>query len=232
FPAPRLSRRCTTACFAPVPSILAHVSETAFNDFPNGTLRSVRAKSVKATFKASGSAEAACARICLRRTSERSHGLAPTQRPPGCAARRYSDRPARDTVRHSPHGPIPGRFAMFALAAVVLAASALLAPPPDPMTIDVLSAAGTGCDANTSAVGMSIDNTAFTVVFSNFAVLGHGQEAKKDCTITLRVNHPDGFTFGIAQVDYRGFAHLESGAHGFQDSTYHFTGLPTRHSKQ
>ena len=98
FPAPRLSRRCTTACFAPVPSILAHVSETAFNDFPNGTLRSVRAKSVKATFKASGSAEAACARICLRRTSERSHGLAPTQRPPGCAARRYSDRPARDTL--------------------------------------------------------------------------------------------------------------------------------------
>ena len=121
---------------------------------------------------------------------------------------------------------------MFALPAVVLAASALLAPPPDPMTIDVLSATGTGCDANTSAVGMSIDNTAFTVVFSNFAVLGHGQEAKKDCTITLRVNHPDGFTFGIAQVDYRGFAHLESGAHGFQDSTYHFTGLPTRHSKQ
>ena len=43
---------------------------------------------------------------------------------------------------------------------------------------------------------MSIDNTAFTVVFSNFAVLGHGQEAKKNCTITLRVNHPDGFTFG------------------------------------
>jgi hypothetical protein len=79
---------------------------------------------------------------------------------------------------------------------------------------------------------MSLDNTAFTVVYSNFAVQGHGKDAHKNCTISLRINHPLGYTYGIAQTDYRGFAHLDAGARGVETATYRFTGLPTRHSTQ
>ena len=35
---------------------------------------------------------------------------------------------------------------------------------------------------------------------------------------------PQGFTYGIAQADYRGFAHLERGATGLERANYYFQG--------
>ena len=117
------------------------------------------------------------------------------------------------------------------LAAAVFGLTTTVTPP-QPVTIDVLTVSGSGCLPTTTAVAISPDNTAFTVTYSDFLVQGHGQAAHKDCTLTLRVNQPAGFAFGIDETDYRGFAHLDAGARGVEAATYHFTGLPTRRSAQ
>src|ERR1043165_583151 len=89
-------------------------------------------------------------------------------------------------------------------------------PPPDKIIIDVATVNGSGCRPGTAAVAVSEDNEAFTVTYSEFmAQVGVGAQPtdfRKNCQISLKVHVPQGFTYAIAQADYRGFAHLESGA--------------------
>jgi len=102
-------------------------------------------------------------------------------------------------------------------------------PPPDHITIDVVTVLGSGCPAGTAAVAVSPDNKAFTVTYSDFlAQVGVGAlptDFRKNCQLNLRVNVPQGFTYGIAQADYRGFAHLEKGASGTERANYYFQGM-------
>ncbi|MBN6035380.1 DUF4360 domain-containing protein [Amycolatopsis sp. 195334CR] len=123
-----------------------------------------------------------------------------------------------------------------ALAASALALSAITTPgsvapaeaPPEQVTISIVTVNGSGCPAGTSAVAVSPDNTNFTVTYSDYlAQTGAGSspiEFRKNCQLNLRVNYPQGFTFGIAQADYRGFAHLAKGAYGSQRANYYFQG--------
>mgnify|MGYP006199072811 CR=1 FL=1 len=103
---------------------------------------------------------------------------------------------------------------MFNLvAAVTLAAAVVIppggapntTPPPDHMTIDVVTVNGSGCPAGTAAVAVSPDNKAFTVTYSQFmAQVGVGAlptDFRKNCQLNLRMNIPQGFTYGIAQTD-------------------------------
>ncbi|SFW82695.1 DUF4360 domain-containing protein [Amycolatopsis australiensis] len=118
--------------------------------------------------------------------------------------------------------------AVVALSSVVVPHSWNTPPPPDKIVIDVVNANGTGCPPNTAAVAVSQDNTAFTVTYSTYtALVGVGAgplDARKNCQIGLRVHVPQGFTYGIAQADYRGFAHLERGATGLERANYYFQG--------
>jgi hypothetical protein len=102
-------------------------------------------------------------------------------------------------------------------------------PPPDHITIDVVTVNGSGCRAGTAAVAVSPDNTAFTVTYSEYmAQVGVGAKPtdfRKNCQLNLRVNVPQGFTYGIAQTDYRGFGHLERGATGTERANYYFQGM-------
>lgn len=102
-------------------------------------------------------------------------------------------------------------------------------PPPDHMTIDVVTVNGSGCPAGTAAVAVSPDNKAFTVTYSQFmAQVGVGAlptDFRKNCQLNLRLNIPQGFTYGIARTDYRGFAHLERGATGLERANYYFQGM-------
>jgi hypothetical protein len=102
-------------------------------------------------------------------------------------------------------------------------------PPPDHITIDVVTVNGSGCPAGTAAVAVSPDNKAFTVTYSNFlAQVGIGSlptDFRKNCQLNLRVNVPQGFTYGIAQADYRGFAHLVKGSNGLERANYYFQGM-------
>ncbi|QSY49705.1 DUF4360 domain-containing protein [Streptomyces griseocarneus] len=102
-------------------------------------------------------------------------------------------------------------------------------PPPDKIVIDVVAVNGSGCPAGTAIVTVSPDNTAFTVSYSNYvAQVGVGSKPTdlcKNCQLALNVHVPHGFTYAIAQADYRGFAHLEKGATGLERANYYFQGM-------
>jgi hypothetical protein len=123
------------------------------------------------------------------------------------------------------------------MAATSLALSLLATPeapstadvvPPGKITVDVVTVNGSGCPAGTAAVAVSDDNTAFTVTYSDYtAQAGAGStptQFRKNCQLNLRVHYPQGFTYGIAKADYRGFAHLPRGAKGVQRASYYFSG--------
>ncbi|MFI5776724.1 DUF4360 domain-containing protein [Nocardia sp. NPDC051570] len=123
--------------------------------------------------------------------------------------------------------------ALFALAVPMTSSPASGAPawgtpPPDKIVIDVVTVNGTGCPQGTAAVAVSPDNTAFTVTYSQYtAQVGVGStptDFRKNCQLDLRVHVPQGFTYGIAQADYRGFAHLEAGATALETARYYFQG--------
>jgi hypothetical protein len=101
-------------------------------------------------------------------------------------------------------------------------------PPSDKIVIDVVTVNGSGCRPGTAAVAVSPDNTAFTVTYSEYMVqVGVGAKPtdfRKNCQLNLRVHVPQGFTYAIAQADYRGFAHLEKGSSGIERANYYFQG--------
>ncbi|MFE0028728.1 DUF4360 domain-containing protein [Amycolatopsis sp. NPDC059021] len=124
---------------------------------------------------------------------------------------------------------------LTAMAAALLAISSVAAPhtwptnpPPDKIIIDVATVNGTGCPPKSAAVSVAPDNTAFTVTYSVYtAKVGVGAsptDFRKNCQISLKVHVPQGFTYGITQADYRGFAHLEAGATGLERANYYFQG--------
>jgi hypothetical protein len=125
-------------------------------------------------------------------------------------------------------------FAAVAAASMVLSliippTSTADTPPPGRITIDIVTVNGSGCPAGTAAIAVSPDNTAFTVTYSNFmAQVGVGAtptDFRKNCQLNLKVNVPQGFTYGIAQADYRGFASLVRGANGTEKANYYFQGM-------
>ncbi len=105
------------------------------------------------------------------------------------------------------------------------------APPTERIAIDVVTINGSGCPAGTAAVAPAADNTAFTVTYSDYlAQVGPASrptDFRKNCQLNLRVHVPQGFTFAIAQADYRGFASLASGATGLERANYYFQGEST-----
>jgi hypothetical protein len=101
-------------------------------------------------------------------------------------------------------------------------------PPPDKVVIDVATVNGSGCPQGTTAVAVSPDNTAFTVTYSAYlAQVGGNSDPtafRRNCQLNLVVHVPQGFTYGIASADYRGFASLQQGASGTQRASYYFQG--------
>jgi len=105
--------------------------------------------------------------------------------------------------------------------------STATAGPPG-FNITSLTVNGSGCPPGSADYTLSPDNTAVTVTFSEFdASAGPGiaiSENRKNCQLTLTVGVPAGFTFGVANVDYRGWYELDSQVTANQMSTYYFQG--------
>jgi Domain of unknown function (DUF4360) len=117
------------------------------------------------------------------------------------------------------------------VTAPLAATPAFAAPggrPTDHVVIDMVQVKGSGCRKQSTTVAMSLDNSAFTVSYSDFLVQVGPDAAKgdnkKDCQLRVKVKVPKKFTYAIEQVDYRGFAHLEKGATAKQVGTYAFQG--------
>ena len=121
---------------------------------------------------------------------------------------------------------------LASLVAPVTTAHAALAtpPPPDMMVISVVGAYGSGCPAGSFSVQVAPDNTAFTVTYSQYtAQVGVGAgplDFRRNCQISLNVHIPSGFTYAIAEADYRGYAPLAAGATGYEAAGYYFQGEP------
>jgi hypothetical protein len=103
-------------------------------------------------------------------------------------------------------------------------------PPSDRIVIDVVTVNGSGCPPGSAALAVSPDNTAFTVTYSTYlAQVGVGAKPtdyRKNCQLNVLVHVPQGFTYAINRVDYRGFASLSAGATGKQLASYYFQGSP------
>ncbi|MFP3967477.1 DUF4360 domain-containing protein [Actinomadura fulvescens] len=124
------------------------------------------------------------------------------------------------------------------MALTATAISALASAPvsagsegPDGVTVEIVTVNGSGCPKGTVAVAVSEDDTAFTVTYSDYLARTGGTsdptDFRKNCQINLIVHVPQGFTYGIAAADYRGFASLQSGANGVEKANYYFQGDPT-----
>ncbi|QGV79987.1 DUF4360 domain-containing protein [Streptomyces ficellus] len=132
-----------------------------------------------------------------------------------------------------PRRLLTGAVVTTAVAATVLApspASAGIVAPPDKIVIEVATVNGSGCPQGTAAVAVALDNTAFTVTYSDYlAQVGVGAsptDFRKNCQLSLIVHVPGGFTYAVASADYRGYAKLENGAHAVQKASYYFQGSP------
>ena len=123
---------------------------------------------------------------------------------------------------------LTGATLLASLAATAAPASASPVPAPDKMLIDVVAANGSGCPWGSAVVTVSPDSKAFTVSYSEFtAQVGVGAKPidfRKNCQLALNVRVPQGYTYAVAGIDYRGFAHLERGASATQTSYYYFQG--------
>ncbi|MFI9719651.1 DUF4360 domain-containing protein [Streptomyces sp. NPDC052396] len=118
---------------------------------------------------------------------------------------------------------------MTAMASPSSATAKAGPPPPDRVVIDVVSVNGSGCPAGTAAVAVAPDNTGFTISYSNYlAQVGFGAKPtdfRKNCQLGLNIHVPQGFTYAIAEADYRGFGSLASGATGLEKASYYFQGM-------
>ena len=101
-------------------------------------------------------------------------------------------------------------------------------PNASQVQITGMTYAGTGCPANSAAYALSADLTTMTVLMSQYvASIGTGvaiTESRKNCQLNLQLHYPSGFQYSIFSADYRGYAYLDPGVTGQQQSTYYFSG--------
>src|SRR5690242_10846747 len=100
--------------------------------------------------------------------------------------------------------------------------------PADRITLDVVTVNGSGCPPGSATVTALSANTGFRVTYRDFLARAGGgvgaTEFRKNCQVNVLVHIPQGFTFAIADADYRGRARLEDGAAGLQRTNYYFQG--------
>ena len=99
-------------------------------------------------------------------------------------------------------------------------------PPQDPSDVDdstirAFKARGLAtvvtqadCGGGSYSVVNSPDGTSVSVLFDNFTARGSQAVAgavRTTCAVRIPLNLPAGYSLGVFQMDYRGFAHLDAG---------------------
>jgi len=100
---------------------------------------------------------------------------------------------------------------------------------PNNVTIKKIVFNGSGCPPGSTQARLARDGTSFRLLFGpQFeAEIGPGVpliESRKNCQVLLTLNVPQGFTFALAAVDYRGSADIASGSQGVFRATHFFQG--------
>lgn len=127
--------------------------------------------------------------------------------------------------------------AVMALCALAMGTSALAAGPDlSKVKVAGISYAGSGCPAGSVAQSLSADAKAFTLLFDSYvAEAGPGvalSNGRKNCQIAVDLRYPQGWSYTIFDVDYRGYAKLDPGTVGTQKTTYYFQGAASQASLQ
>ncbi|MDX8031912.1 DUF4360 domain-containing protein [Lentzea sp. BCCO 10_0856] len=119
---------------------------------------------------------------------------------------------------------------MLSTAAAALIALSALAPADateEPAEVapvlEVVTVNGSGCPAGDADV--KTNDRTFTVGYHTFLARAGGGSSpldqRKNCQINIRVNVPEGYTYGLARTSYEGYTHLQEGATGLNRiSTY------------
>jgi hypothetical protein len=117
---------------------------------------------------------------------------------------------------------------VMALSAYAPTVAAVDDVPVGRVTVDIISANGSGCPVGTTEVEVAADNSEFALIHRSYvAKVGVGAAAtdfRKNCQIILNVKVPAGYTYGIIRADYRGRLSLQPGAQAWQGANYYFQG--------
>ncbi|WP_165773345.1 DUF4360 domain-containing protein [Zooshikella ganghwensis] len=109
-------------------------------------------------------------------------------------------------------------------------ATSLLASDIIPVSINLVKNSGTGCPSGTVSAIVAPDGKSFVLGFDAYiAEVGPNiprRESRKNCTLTAQLNIPNGLSFTIVDVNYRGYAALDEGVTALQQSRYFFAGYP------
>lgn len=104
------------------------------------------------------------------------------------------------------------------------------APNPKQVTIKRITYAGNGCGQGTVNQNLSLDARAFTLTFSDYyAEVGPnapGGRASSQCKIKLDIRVPQGWSYTLFNVDYRGEVFLDEGVQANLKSKYFFQADP------
>ncbi|MEV6597175.1 DUF4360 domain-containing protein [Actinoplanes sp. NPDC051346] len=135
---------------------------------------------------------------------------------------------------------VGGRRAVLAVVGTVLALSlstptpagatgqAVTGVPDGTVTVEVIAANGSGCAPGTAAVYGNHDKTGFRIRYYDFEAAAGGDayptDRRKNCQVGVLVTVPAGWTFAVAQAEYKGRAKLNSGATGLQKTNYYWQG--------
>jgi hypothetical protein len=105
-----------------------------------------------------------------------------------------------------------------------------------PVTLKVIRSSGSGCPSGTASSVIAPDGKSFILGFDAYlAEAGPNiplREGRKFCNLTLLLNVPNGITYTVASVNYRGYAFLEPWVEATQKSTYFFAGNVRQGSMQ
>ena len=97
---------------------------------------------------------------------------------------------------------------------------------PSGVKIDSISHGGTGCPQGTVGQTIASDAESFTLLFDEYiAETGpfvSRRDSRKFCQITLDLKVPQGWSYAIADFDYRGWASLDYGVYATQSARYYF----------
>ena len=97
---------------------------------------------------------------------------------------------------------------------------------PNDISLGVPSYGGTGCPGGSASVSLSPDRKAVSILFDRYVVeaIGRYRTERKNCSVAVPVNVPQGRSVSIFKVDYRGFNSLPFGAMSQFSVEYFFAG--------
>lgn len=117
---------------------------------------------------------------------------------------------------------------MNLLSTLLIGLTASAAAWSSDIELGIPSHAGNGCPSNSVAAVLSPDNKELSLMFDQYTAEAGGTTGKrldrKSCLIGIPVKVPQGYSFSIVSIDYRGFNSIPSGGRSMFTAEYFFPG--------